>query len=459
VLHQWELKFETAEMQFSECILPFPLKYLNSLFHLVVFEPKEVLNWLNDLEYNTNKHLSKGPTLQTKSDKIREEEERQTNEDTNIHCRSECQETSDNCCAFLQYKADKTRMQIQKLDNAVERNIYKFNYQNDSLHLVGEVQNGFWNGIMIGYEKWFLTMNMTIIAKFNHGKLQGKVWRMLEENGYLVANNLEMTGPDVLYIYPGFQMGLFGQFENGKMVDATPVFIEGFQCEDGMMKPTWKFMPHQNHFSYDPAAGTNSSDSNFLSSNPLLKDPLEDYWVEFQESTIKGAGDGVFLKRDAPKNTIVAFFNGIHISLDDTLRNEKMKQSVHKMWNDWDSDAMVYIPKNYININAYNASSGHKINHNSDYNVDAGYIDHPRFGKIRSIVTTKNLKAGEEIFCEYSNTIDTTTFVRQVFRDFTQFMDISQDEKRANFLETMENDYTAMLASMKHDPNKVYRKP
>ena len=102
---------------------------------------------------------------------------------------------------------------------------------------------------------------------------------------------------------------------------------------------------------------------------------------------------------------------------------------------------------------------GHKINHNSDYNVDAGYIDHPRFGKIRSIVTTKNIKAGEEIFCEYSNTIDTTTFVRQVFRVFSQFMDITQDEKRANFLETMETDYTAMLASMKHDPNKVYRKP
>ena len=75
-------------------------------------------------------------------------------------------------------------------------------------------------------------------------------------------------------------------------------------------------------------------------------------------STIKGAGDGVFLKRDALKNTIVAFFNGIHITLDDTLRNEKMKQSVHKMWNDWDSDAMVYIPKEYISINAYNASLG-----------------------------------------------------------------------------------------------------
>ena len=90
---------------------------------------------------------------------------------------------------------------------------------------------------------------------------------------------------------------------------------------------------------------------------------------------------------------------------------------------------------------------------------DAGYIDHPRFGKIRSIVTTSHLKAGQELFCEYSNTVDSTTFVKQVFRDFTQFMDITDEEKKSNFLETMQNDYTAMLASMKHDPNKVYRKP
>ena len=120
---------------------------------------------------------------------------------------------------------------------------------------------------------------------------------------------------------------------------------------------------------------------------------------------------------------------------------------------------MVYIPEKYININAYNATFGHKINHNSDYNVDAGYLNHPRFGKIRSIVTTKNLKAGDELFCQYSNTIDSTTFVRQVFRDFTEFMDINEDEKRLSFLKNMETDYTAMLASMKHDPNKVYWKP
>ena len=58
----------------------------------------------------------------------------------------------------------------------------------------------------------------------------------------------------------------------------------GFQCKHGIMKPTWKFMPeNQNHFHYDPASVTNSINSDFLSTNPLLKDPLEDYWVEVKE--------------------------------------------------------------------------------------------------------------------------------------------------------------------------------
>ena len=101
--------------------------------------------------------------------------------------------------------------------------------------------------------------------------------------------------------------------------------------------------------------------------------------ISFFSSTIPGAGQGVFLKRDAPQNTVVGFFNGISITLDDTLRNQDMKESVHKMWNDWTDDELIYVPKEYVDINVYNATFGHKINHNSDFNVDAGYLNHPRY--------------------------------------------------------------------------------
>ena len=313
-----------------------------------------------------------------------------------------------------------------------------------------------WNGVWTGFEKWFSHMNMTLVVNFNHGLLEGPVWKMKEENGFMVSDNIEMNGSNVLYIYPGLEIGLFGVFTNSEMVSAKPVKIEGFQCVHATMKPIWTAIISDDDdevFSFDP------SGDGIMSLDPLLKDPLESGWLEVQPSTIKGAGDGVFLKRDAPVNTIIGFFNGIRITLSETLVNDDIKRSVHKMWNDWIDDELLYVPKEYISINAYNASFGHKINHNSEANVDAGYIDHPRFGRIRSIVTTKDVKAGQEIFCQYAGTVDSTTFVRQIFKDFSSYLDIHETAERVDFLQDMQKGYQEMLLSMMHDPDKYYRKP
>ena len=237
-----------------------------------------------------------------------------------------------------------------------------------------EIVNGLWDGPLIGFQKWFLTLNMTLIANYQNGVLQGKVWKPLEENGYLISDNLQMHGKDVLYIYPGFQLGFHGEFNYGKMVTARPIRIKGYSCDQNVMVPHWEYLPENSQiYSYDQASLER------LSKYPTLKDPLEEFYLEVLPSTISGAGDGVFLKRNAPKNTVVGFFNGINITLEDTFKDQDMKSSVHKMWNDWETDELLYIPKEFININAYNATFGHKINHNSDYNVDAGYITHPRY--------------------------------------------------------------------------------
>lgn len=80
---------------------------------------------------------------------------------------------------------------------------------------------------MRGFERWFLTTNMTIVAHYDAGQLKGPVWRLLEENGFLVSDSLQMDGPDVLYVYPGFKIGLYGQFKHGEMFAAKPVNIHG----------------------------------------------------------------------------------------------------------------------------------------------------------------------------------------------------------------------------------------
>ena len=49
----------------------------------------------------------------------------------------------------------------------------------------------------------------------------------------------------------------------------------------------------------------------------------------------------------------------------------------------------------------YNATLGHILNHSPTPNAWFGMVDHPKFGKIRSIVLSKDVQAGEELFCNY----------------------------------------------------------
>ena len=41
------------------------------------------------------------------------------------------------------------------------------------------------------------------------------------------------------------------------------------------------------------------------------------------------------------------------------------------------------------------------VNHGSNPNAWFGMIDHPRFGKIRSIILTKDVEANEELLTNY----------------------------------------------------------
>ena len=44
---------------------------------------------------------------------------------------------------------------------------------------------------------------------------------------------------------------------------------------------------------------------------------------------------------------------------------------------------IVILFSEFQSVSFYNATLGHKINHNNEANTDYGFVDHPRFGKIR----------------------------------------------------------------------------
>ena len=64
---------------------------------------------------------------------------------------------------------------------------------------------------------------------------------------------------------------------------------------------------------------------------------------------------------------------------------------------------MINIPKSHWNIENYNATLGHIVNHNFvKANAQFNRATHPRFGSIRTVVALRNIKKGEEILCNYN---------------------------------------------------------
>ena len=121
---------------------------------------------------------------------------------------------------------------------------------------------------------------------------------------------------------------------------------------------------------------------------------------------MSNAGDGLFLKADAPAGTVVAFYNGIRIPAhcdDDDVgdEDEDWEQCDYRVFVDTKSEERMDIPAEYRSWDAYRVTSGHKVNHSFTPNCDFGTFFHPRFGRIPCIKTLQELKGGTELFCYY----------------------------------------------------------
>ena len=62
---------------------------------------------------------------------------------------------------------------------------------------------------------------------------------------------------------------------------------------------------------------------------------------------------------------------------------------------------VVDIPDGYEDVSKYNATIGHKANHDFNNHVEHGTVDSARFGLISTLFTKRPVKKGEEIFSHY----------------------------------------------------------
>ena len=69
-------------------------------------------------------------------------------------------------------------------------------------------------------------------------------------------------------------------------------------------------------------------------------------------------------------------------------------------------EGVIDIPPEYISTKVYKATCAHKCNHSFTPNAKFALFDHPRFGAVPSILTIKEIKAGDEITVSYDYAMD-----------------------------------------------------
>ncbi len=136
-----------------------------------------------------------------------------------------------------------------------------------------------------------------------------------------------------------------------------------------------------------------------ISRRPLLRDPYERSRVRVRRSLVPGGGEGLFARRDLPRGAVASFYNGVRF------------HDCHA-FNDWDHNSykirlnerrkqILDIPAEDRDVRKYRATLAHKINHSFFPNARFADFAHPRFGRILCVKTTRRVRKGEELTCNY----------------------------------------------------------
>ena len=166
---------------------------------------------------------------------------------------------------------------------------------------------------------------------------------------------------------------------------------------------------------------------------PNQEDPYERRMVKVGPSRLGGEGLHMRIAAPAP-GTLLAYFSGILVpvdSLEKAFEDELGATVTSLQQNDsrlatylerksylvaLDKETDIDIPPELRDTKSYNATLGHKVNHWPLPNSYIGWGIHPRFGRVRAIVSLRPLQNGEEVPVKQNNTVSTLHI--QLFKSF-----------------------------------------
>ncbi|KAM9375981.1 histone-lysine N-methyltransferase SETD7 [Pholidichthys leucotaenia] len=219
----------------------------------------------------------------------------------------------------------------------------------------------------------------------------GECWVYYPDGGCVfgeVNDDGEMTGDSIAYIYPDSRTALHGSFVDGELIKARLATVTSNQAG----RPRFEIAPNSPLYSYDKSTST------CIATHALLPDPYENQRVFVMDSTIKGAGQGLFAKMDTEADTVMAFYNGVRITHTEV---DSRDWALNGNTISVDEDTVIDVPPPWDQTDRYCASLGHKANHSFAPNCKYDTFVHPRFGPIKCIRTLTAVQKDDELTVAY----------------------------------------------------------
>ena len=229
--------------------------------------------------------------------------------------------------------------------------------------------------------------------------------QLFEEDGSMlmgvVDNDGCLSGDDIVYVYPDKRTAIIGLFNNAVLVKGRYAWLTTLLDVPASSLPKLEL-------NEDIAESVvfDRSNHDHLSSQPVLQDAYEQERVHVRLSLIPNGGEGLFAQRCLSEGEIVSFYNGIRLS---HVEVDGRDWSENSNTISLDDETVLDIPLKYSSVDKYCATLGHKANHSQTPNCEYLPFLHPRYGDIKCIATLRDIKAGEELTCDYGYTHKSVT--------------------------------------------------
>ena len=261
----------------------------------------------------------------------------------------------------------------------------------------------FAHGILHGFARKYDEAKGTCqFGYYVDGIPSGIWWRLIRDGGAIVGpvdEQGDLTGTEIVFLYPDFKTGLMGQFLDGELCRAQVVHLECAVNEYKMMVPLFS-EPQGPHYIRE------ISDYEKMTSQPTLPDPYESKMVEVRASSVPGANDGLFVRNTVPAGTILAFYNGIRRPPKQTFDDPDWTVCAYKIFDPTRKKGSLDIPPDYVDLTQYRATLAHKTNHSFLPSAEFDAFHHPCFGLIPCLITQTSIQADEEVFVHYCYGLD-----------------------------------------------------